>query len=392
MRNDPLCSSLHGKGCGEPSSGKFKSTSWRCGFLFHGAPHRALCDYGLLLFVGKVRNDLPDSYSPKPSSGTRKTGTASRLPGLTNLPARASYRRAAGTACKITGRNTIILTKNEGTIRLTYHGPSPLGVLCVEAYSAMPTTKFDLSRPMFHDDVVAREHLGGTLWPNGPYCPRCGVTGDRITKLQGKSTRPGVYKCKDCRKPFTVTVGTVMDRSHIALHKWVLAAHLISASKKGMSALQLHRMMGISYEGAWFLFHRLRTAAGDPFPAPIGGKGKVVEADETYIGGKEGSKHASKRKGVGGGPKGKMAVFSLVERDGETRSFHVANVTAQSLRPIIVTHAFRSSYLMTDEAAVYPSIGDEFAGHMHRQSLRRGVRRRPAVFIIPTRLKAISRY
>jgi len=114
----------------------------------------------------------------------------------------------------------------------------------------MPTTKFDLSRPMFHDDNVAREHLEAVLWPQGPVCPRCGVMEDRITKLAGKSTRPGVYKCKDCRKPFTVTVGTVMDHSHIKLHKWVLAAHLMSASKKGMSALQLSRMMGITYEAA----------------------------------------------------------------------------------------------------------------------------------------------
>lgn len=185
--------------------------------------------------------------------------------------------------------------------------------------------KLDLTNPIFHDDDAARVHLETLLWPFGPVCPRCGVTGDRITKLQGKSTRPGVYKCKDCRKPFSVTVGTVMERSHIPLPKWVLAAQLMASSKKGMSALQLHRMLGTSYETAWFLFHRLREAAADPSPAPVGGENKVIEADETFVGGK------AKNKAFGPPPK-KMAVFSLVERDGEVRSKHVADVTAATLR------------------------------------------------------------
>src|ERR1044071_5441115 len=144
----------------------------------------------------------------------------------------------------------------------------------------------DLLNAIYHDEDASRAHLETVLWPNGPFCPRCGVTGDRITKLQGESTRPGAYKCKDCRKPFSVTVGTVMERSHIPLSKWVLAGQLMASSKKSMSAHQLHRMMDISYEAAWFLFHRLREAAIDRAPAPLGGKIWVVEADKPYIGGK----------------------------------------------------------------------------------------------------------
>ena len=223
--------------------------------------------------------------------------------------------------------------------------------------------KFDLTNPIFHDDDAARDHLEKLLWPHGPTCPRCDVRGDRITKLQGKSTRPGVYNCKDCRKPFSVTVGTVMERSHVPLPKWVLAAQLMASSKKGFSAHELHRLLGTNYETAWFLFHRLREAAATPKPAAIGGQNLVVEADETYVGGKEGNKHKSKRTPGRQGGKGKMPVVSLVERGGETRSFHVANVTATTLRPVLVKHISRASYLMTDDSKVYPKVGAEFAGH-----------------------------
>ncbi len=221
-------------------------------------------------------------------------------------------------------------------------------------YSVM--TKVDLRSPIYHDDDKARAHLESLLWPDGPNCPRCGVMGDRITKLKGKSTRSGVYKCKDCRKPFSVTVGTVMERSKVPLSKWVLAAQLMASSKKGMSALQLQRMIGTTYETAWFLFHRLRECAANPAPDPLGGANKVIEADESYVGGK------AKNKAFGPPPK-KHAVFSLVERDGEVRSFHVANVSSKTLRPIIVKTASRKSYLMTDESTVYTKIGEEFAGH-----------------------------
>ncbi len=221
----------------------------------------------------------------------------------------------------------------------------------------MTTPAVDLTNPIYHDDNAAREHLEKVLWPDGPHCPRCGVMGDRITKMRGKSTRPGVYKCKDCRKPFSVTVGTVMERSHIPLPKWILAAQLMASSKKSMSAHQLHRMIGTNYETAWFLFHRLREAANDlGGSGPLGGQNKVVEADESYIGGK------AKNKAYGPPPK-KMAVFTLVEREGRARSRHVADVTSKTLREAIVTQASRKSYLMTDEAAVYEKIGREFSGH-----------------------------
>ncbi|MGA2954081.1 MAG: IS1595 family transposase [Caulobacteraceae bacterium] len=183
-------------------------------------------------------------------------------------------------------------------------------------------------------------------------------------KAKGATTRPGLYKCKtkECRKPFTVTMGTVMERSHIALHKWVLAAHFMAASKKGMSALQLQRMMGVgSYETAWFLFHRLREASKDYAPTALGGEGKFVEADTTYIGGKEKNKHASKRNPKNIGGMGKQAVHTLVERDGRARSFHVANVTGKTLRPIIAQHVSRKSALMTDTDGSYFHIAREFA-------------------------------
>ena len=227
-----------------------------------------------------------------------------------------------------------------------------------------PARKTDLKSPIYHDEDAARAHLEALLWPHGPECPKCGVLGDRITKLQGSSTRPGVYKCKDCRKPFSVTIGTVMERSHIPLSKWVLASHFMASSKKGMSALQLQRMLGVTYESAWFLFHRLRECPKNPNPPPMGGKGKVVEADETYIGGKESNKHAHKRLGRHDLKlDAKESIVTLVSRDGEARSFHVANVTAKTLRTVLMTNIDKGTHLMTDGARSYRYLGREFGAH-----------------------------
>jgi transposase-like protein len=223
----------------------------------------------------------------------------------------------------------------------------------------------DLTAKIFHDEDAARAHFEALRWPQGPVCPHCGVVGN-ATELKGRSTRPGLYKCKEaaCRKPFTATMGTLYERSHIPLHKWLLATHLMCASKKGISAHQLYRMLGFgSYKTAWFMAHRIREAMNPADPAPLGGEGKVVEADETFIGGKEANKHSNKRMAKKDHLGGKQAVLALVERGGRVRSFHVPRVTSGTLRPIIVATAHRASHLMTDGARMYPAVGREFASH-----------------------------
>jgi transposase-like protein len=208
----------------------------------------------------------------------------------------------------------------------------------------------NLTDPIFHDEDKAREHLEAMRWPNGPWCPHCGSTNEK--RLEGKSYTPGALYCRDCRKKFTVAIGTLFERSHIPLHKWVLAFHLMAASKKGISAHQLHRMLDVTYKTAWFMAHRIREAMREPAGAgPLGGPNTVVEVDETFVGGKANNR-------ADGRVPTKEAVMALVERSGRVRSFHVASVNAKTLRPILTSQLDRKSYLMTDEAALAASSAD----------------------------------
>jgi transposase-like protein len=172
-----------------------------------------------------------------------------------------------------------------------------------------------LNDPIFHDETKAREWLEARVWLNGPVCAHCGVTSEHVTKLEGEKHRPGLYQCNECREQFTVTVGTVFERSKIPLTKWLAALFLMTASKKGVSTHQVHCMLGISYKSTWFMMHRLREAMRPHLPPTMGGEGKTIEADGTFIGGKDKNKHAWKR-----------AHFSLVERSGRVHSHHVPKV------------------------------------------------------------------
>lgn len=193
---------------------------------------------------------------------------------------------------------------------------------------------------------------------------------------------PGWYHCKDCRKKFTAAVGTIYERSHIPMTKWLLATHLMCASKKGMSAHRLHRMIGLPYKTAWFMAHRIREGMRDLKPiGPLGGGGMTVEFDETYVGGKEANKHRSKRNAGNIGGKGKEAAFSLVERGGKVRSHHVPNVTAKTLRPIMHEQIAEATRTVSDDGGararhskpdhhpVNHSIGEYVRGDIHTNTI-----------------------
>src|SRR5271165_2694911 len=210
-----------------------------------------------------------------------------------------------------------------------------------------------LSAPHFQNDDAARAYLESVLWPYGPVCPHCGVIDHAF-----KTKRAGVFRCaeKACRKDFTVTMKTVMERSHIALHKWLQGFYLTASSKKGFSAHQVHRSLGITYRSAWCMWHRIREAMRAGGLAPMGGATMPVEADETFIGRKRGFEV---KQGFGH----KNAVLTLVERKGRARSFHVESVKKDDIAPIVRENIKREAHLMTDEGAQYTQVGKEFAAH-----------------------------
>jgi transposase-like protein len=218
-----------------------------------------------------------------------------------------------------------------------------------------------LSEPHFHNEAAAIARLEAIVWPKGPFCPRCGGF-DRITPVKG--ARAGLRRCGPCKREFTITVGTIFERSHVKLHKWFQAAHLLTSSKKGFSAHQLHRTLKVTYKTAWFMEHRLREAMRDGhFSVPLGGEGKTIEMDETFVGGLEKNKHRSKRKHLGTGGSGKEAVYTLVERGGRVRSHHVPSVNAKNLRPIIEAQIDGATVVYTDEGGTSKGLGRLFDKH-----------------------------
>lgn len=241
---------------------------------------------------------------------------------------------------------------------------------------------FSISNPIFSDEDKAREHLELQRWPDGPVCPHCGATDEHVRSMKGVRSRPskahpegkerkGLYQCNACREQFTVTVKTVFERSKVPLNKWLAATYLMTSSKKGVSAHQIHRTIGVTYKTAWFMMHRIREAMKEDngTSGPLGGEGKIVEADETYYGRVDNPRKTRtdgtpfKRSKYGKGPANKRAIVSLVERGGSVRSFHVPGATKTSVRDVLVRNASRKSVLHTDESKLYTVVGEEYASH-----------------------------
>lgn len=222
-----------------------------------------------------------------------------------------------------------------------------------------------LSRPYFHDEKAAYAFVESQLWADGRPCPHCGVL-DESTALKGKSTRLGVYKCRACRKPFTVKVGTIFEASHIKMHIWLQAIFLLSSSKNGISSNQLSRSLGVTLKSAWFMSHRIREAMRDGGLAPLGGFGEVVEADETYYG-KKAVVPTTKANGQpfirGGHGAHKMPIVSLVQRGGAVRSFHVDHANKVTVAAIVTQNVRRESRLHTDESRLYRGADAHVAAH-----------------------------
>jgi transposase-like protein len=212
-----------------------------------------------------------------------------------------------------------------------------------------------LTDKRFHSEEAAYAWVEARVWPEGPICPHCGGV-DRISKMKGKSTRIGTYKCYQCRKPFTVKVGTVFESSHVPLRLWLQAMFMMCSSKKGISSNQLHRTLGVTLKTAWFMSHRIREAMRTVGVEPMGGAGEIVEVDETFFGRVEGE---PKRRGTGH----KHVVLSLIQRGGSSRSFHVEGTRIADIAPVIRANISRHARLMTDEGTYYREVGREFASH-----------------------------
>lgn len=221
----------------------------------------------------------------------------------------------------------------------------------------------DLTNPIFHDEDAARAYFENLHWPEGPVCPHCKAVNE-ATKFEGNAHRPGLYKCRECAEQFSVTVGTVMESSHIPLHKWALAFRMMAGSKKGVSAHQLMRDLGLgSYRTAWFMAHRVREAMTVPDPEPLGGKGKTVEIDETFIGKPDQIFVSGKGWQAKRGTATKRKVLTMLERGGRAISVKVNDLTVETLKKVIGEHVVLDSTINTDEAQHYKALGKNFEAH-----------------------------